>query len=238
MQPMGFAGKHNHGISFYFFSLVITLCKCIDVYLCLPNVFNEFNHTFILIASGVVQYICMYISLPQLEYTRFCFFPSHVETLVTFCPTMLMLLRTLSYWKWSCGMLVSHSACGWWLGHNKSHGWSRLMEAGWSFKSLYSQGSFLLVRACQLLPIALQISPCACLFVRIFVCHCSFLCIPFTHSLLLLLFLLLRDDASLSPFSLVPSLTHSFVEFLPNIANVYLQDSAKSVCTGLFLHGY
>lgn len=32
-------------------------------------------------------------------------------TLVTLCPTMLMLLRTLSYWKWSCGTLVSHSAC-------------------------------------------------------------------------------------------------------------------------------
>lgn len=55
----------------------------------------------------------------------------HVR-LVTPCPTMTLLLRPLSYWQWNSGMLVTRSACGWWPGPNKSHGWSRWI--GWGFK--------------------------------------------------------------------------------------------------------
>lgn len=64
---------------------------------------------------------------PRLKCTGFHFSYCMKKTLVTLCPTMLMLLRTLSYWKRSCGMLVSHSLCGWWPEPNKSRGWSRLM---------------------------------------------------------------------------------------------------------------
>ena len=80
------------------------------------------------------------------------------ESRVTLCLTTQMLLRTLSYSKWSCGMLVSHSVCGWCSGSNKSCGWSRLMVGRWSFKSLYCCSSFLLVRACRFLPTEQRIS--------------------------------------------------------------------------------
>lgn len=113
------------------------------------------------------------------------------ETRVTLCLTTLMLLRTLSYSKWSCGMLVSHSVCGWCSGSNRSCGWSRLMVGRWSFQSLYCCSSSLLVRACRFLPTEQRIS----LHARLLACegHCrcfflSLLCISFPHTLLFFTF--------------------------------------------------
>ena len=113
------------------------------------------------------------------------------ETRVTLCLTTQMLLRTLSYSKWSCGMLVSHSVCGWCSGSNKSCGWSRLMVGRWSFKSLYCCSSFLLVRACRFLPTEQRISLARA---RLLACEglcrrsLSLLCISFPHALLLFFF--------------------------------------------------
>lgn len=74
-----------------------------------------------------------------------------------------------------------------------------MIETDGASNPFYCCSSFLLVKACQFLPTKRQISLCACLLMRVFVCHCSLslFCVSFTRSLLLLFILLQSNTAEL-----------------------------------------